>query len=56
METIDKRAIIIAKCRKCGYQMCEDEVWLSNDMKDGKVYCFSHAPDDAIRLKDTVKA
>ncbi len=44
------------KCSKCGYQMIEDEVWLPDNTKDKQVYCYSHAPDDAIRLKDTIKA
>jgi len=43
----------IYKCSKCGYQMIKDEVWVSDNMDDKRLYCYSHAPDDAIRLKDT---
>ena len=53
--TLDSRARIVAKCCKCGYQMCESEVWVSNCMKDNKVFCFSHAPESAIRQKDLMK-
>lgn len=44
------------KCCKCGYQMTKDEVWVSENMKDKKLYCYRHAPDSAIRLKDTLQA
>jgi len=44
------------KCVKCGYQMTEDEVWISDNTKDTRVFCYSHAPESAIRLKDTMKA
>ncbi len=50
--TTDKRARIVARCNKCGYQMCANEVWLSDDKKDEKLYCFSCAPDSAIRQID----
>jgi len=46
----------IIRCSECGYQMIDDEVWVADDMGDNRVYCFTHAPDDAIRLKDIAKA
>ncbi len=46
---------MIYKCSRCGCQMIKEEVWISDDMKDEKLFCYSHAPDDAIRLKDTIK-
>ena len=53
---INTKAKIVARCCKCGYQMCENEVWISDNMDDKSVYCFSCAPDDAIRQQDTSKA
>lgn len=52
----DPRAKIVARCCICGYQLCQSEVWLPDNTKDKRVFCFSHAPDDAIRLKDTIQA
>ena len=52
---IDERSKVVARCSKCGYQMCADEVWVLDNMDDKRVFCFSHAPDDAIRLKDLSK-
>jgi len=42
------------KCVKCGYQMTDEEVWVSTNIKDARVFCYSHAPKSAIRLKDTM--
>ena len=44
------------KCCECGYQMIRDEVWISDNTKDNRFFCYSHAPNDAIRRKDTIKA
>ncbi len=44
----------ISRCVICGYQMVEDEVWISDNTKDNRIYCFSHAPDDSIRHKDII--
>ena len=44
------------RCHKCGCEMFNDEVWVSDNTKDEWVYCFTHAPDSAIRFKDTIKA
>ena len=52
---LDKRAQIVGRCIVCGYQMIHDEVWLSDNKKDNRTYCYCHAPDDAIRLKDTIR-
>ena len=46
----------IWKCCKCGYQMIKDEVWVSEDLKNASAYCYCHAPDSAIRLRDTTQA
>lgn len=43
-------------CTKCLRNLTPDEVWLSDDTRDGRRFCFNCAPDDAIRLKDTIQA
>ena len=43
------------RCCKCGYQMISGEVWISDNTKDNRVFCYRHAPNEAIRLKDTLK-
>ena len=54
-DTVDKRAKIVGRCVVCGYQMTKDELWLSDDLSERRVYCYSHAPNNAIRLKDTIR-
>ncbi len=44
------------RCSQCGNELERDQVWIPDDMDDKRVYCYHHAPDDAIRLKDTMGA
>jgi hypothetical protein len=41
-------------CGKCLKDLTPDEVWLPDDMHDGRIYCYDCAPGDAIRNKDRI--
>lgn len=41
-------------CSKCLRDLTGATTWLSDDIADGRHYCHACAPDDAIRLKDTI--
>ena len=54
MDTSETKEKIIANCCKCGCEMTEQEVWVPDNMKDNRLYCFSCAPDDALRQIDCI--
>ena len=41
-------------CTVCLKDLTRDEIWLSDDMRDNRYYCFDCAPNDAIRAKDII--
>ncbi len=41
-------------CTICLKHITRGEVWLSDDMRDGRLFCYDCAPDEAIRAKDTI--
>ena len=43
------------KCSKCGVSLLREEVWIPDNMKDKREFCGIHAPETAIRLKDTMR-
>jgi len=54
-ERIDKDyKLHLLRCTKCLRNLTPDEVWLSDNTQDGRRFCFDCAPNDAIRLKDTI--
>lgn len=43
------------QCHKCGALLQSDDTWVPDDMTDTRRYCYNHAPEDAIRLKDIMR-
>ena len=41
-------------CSVCLADLKRDAVWLSDDTRDGRHYCYHCAPDDAIRAEDCI--
>jgi len=41
-------------CTICLRGLTKDDIWLSDDTRDGRLFCFDCAPEDAIRDKDTI--
>jgi len=41
-------------CTKCHKSLTPDDIWLPDDTHDGRIYCYTCAPDDAIRYKDLI--
>ena len=39
-------------CSKCVRDLTPDNTWVPDDTQDGRLFCYGHAPDDAIRAKD----
>ena len=39
-------------CTQCLRDLTPDQVWIPDDMRDGRLFCFDCAPDDALRAKD----
>ena len=39
-------------CSVCVRDLVPDNVWLADDCRDGRLFCYECAPDDAIRAKD----
>lgn len=39
-------------CTICLKDLTRDDVWLLDDTRDGRLFCYDCAPDDAIREKD----
>jgi len=42
-------------CTVCLKHLNYDQIWLSDDTRDGRHFCYSCAPGDAIRAKDTMQ-
>jgi len=44
----------VLHCTRCLKPLTPSETWLPNDMRDGRIFCFDCAPEDAIRAKDII--
>ena len=44
-------------CTVCLKDLTREEIWLSDDItRDGRLFCFDCAPDNAVRAKDIMRA
>jgi len=41
-------------CTVCLKKLEHTQIWLSDDTRDGRLYCYDCAPDDAIREVDRI--
>ena len=41
-------------CSICLRDLKPDDVWLSDDTRDGRLFCYDCATDSAIRAKDAI--
>ena len=42
-------------CTVCLKDLAEETIWISDDIRDGRLFCYDCAPDDAIRYLDTIQ-
>jgi len=55
MENRVKGPAVTYWCTICLKDLEWEEIWLSDNMDDNRLFCLEHAPDDTIRAKDTMR-
>jgi len=52
IQKVERTPDSLLRCSECLKNLARDEVWLPDDTRDGRLFCYHCAPDDAIRMKD----